>query len=83
MKLYLTQILKEANEFGFSQQPNVGFSTVSPGPQMPLQQQQPPMQQQPQLSMLQNPSASNMMLPGGSMGQSNIQIAGPKFTPTL
>lgn len=67
---------------GFSQQPNVNFSAVAPGPQAPAL----PPQGQP-MAMSPTPTAGNMMLPGGGGGLggglNQIQIAGPKFRPVI
>ena len=75
MKLYLTQILKEANQAGFAQDtafnnPTIKGPTVNPQPQI-----QAPIPQ---------PQAGGMMLPG-TQNLNNIQLplTPAKFTPTI
>ena len=75
MKLYLTEILKEANTMGFGapgqggNSANVSMAQTAPGPQMPPSA--PAMQAQPQ--------AGGMMLPGASMSQGLGMGIGSQF----
>jgi len=70
MFLYLTQILKEANEFGFANQPNTSFSNTNPAPQS---------------ASLPPPNPAPRPSPVPSIGgmTPNIQTNSPGFTRTI
>jgi hypothetical protein len=79
MKLYLSQILKEANAMGFSQQPNTSFSQAAPPVQMGSAPSMTPAMPGNSLG-----APTGMMMPGagGMMGQ-QLDLSTPKLTPTI
>ena len=86
MKLYITEILKEANEIGFGapgqggSSQDVAFSQTSPGPSMPLQTQPPPLQPQSGLGGMMLPPMNNV---GGLGMQPQLNLTTPSFKPTI
>ena len=85
MKLYLTEILKEANAFGFGapgqggNSANVSMAQTAPSPVAPPPGPAPMLQA--------NPQAGGMMLPNtggmGMGGQPQLQLGNPAFKPTI
>lgn len=85
MKLYLREILKEANALGFGapgqggNSADVSMAQTAPGPSMPSMGQPPLMQPNQQMGGMQLPGMSPSRL--GGMQQLNLQT--PGFKPMI